>query len=458
MVSLSALPSARVPRPGQDLRARRRRRRRGGVAPPRGARAQGRARRRRRRPRRRGRARGRPVAARPGRLPARLALQGASAAATGRAPASTAPPRTRWCCACRRARSSRTRTGDARWDLLVGGPARGGGPRRHGRARQPALRHLHAPDAALRRARAARRGALARAAPQAARRRRPRGAARTRASRRCWPGSRAPRRRWPTIPFTTLEPVLGTLERRRPPARAGRHPGPDRGRQRRRRAGPRVPRPRGALPAARARARPAAARRLRPGGEPRDGRGRAPRARPRPGRRCRGCSASRRATSLPAERVVEARWRSGASGRAPRCWPPRRPPAPGSTSWRARSPGACRWRTDRARTEPAGELPATHRVYRPGDGRRDPRGAHRAGRVRGARAAARAPDRTARREQRRGDALRRGAAALARRDQGARGRGLRARATTWRSPASCSSSIPVLRSGRSQPVLRAALD
>ena len=38
----------------------------------------------------------------------------------------------------------------------VPGAARGGGPRRHGRARQPALRHVHAPDAALRRARAAR--------------------------------------------------------------------------------------------------------------------------------------------------------------------------------------------------------------------------------------------------------------------------------------------------------------
>ena len=46
--------------------------------------------------------------------------------------------------------------GDARWDLLRGRPAGRGGPRRRGRARQPALRHLHAPDAALRRARAAR--------------------------------------------------------------------------------------------------------------------------------------------------------------------------------------------------------------------------------------------------------------------------------------------------------------
>ena len=48
-------------------------------------------------------------------------------------------------------------------------------------------------------------------------------------------------------PFTTVEPVLGTLELRRPPAGPRRHPRPDRGRRAGRRAGPRVPRPRGAL-------------------------------------------------------------------------------------------------------------------------------------------------------------------------------------------------------------------
>ena len=64
----------------------------------------------------------------------------------------------------------------------------------------------------------------------------------------------------------------------RPPAGGGRHPRADRGRQRGRGAGPRVPRPRGALPAARARDRPRPARRVGPGCEPRHGRGGAARS------------------------------------------------------------------------------------------------------------------------------------------------------------------------------------
>ena len=56
-------------------------------------------------------------------------------------------------------------------------------------------------------------------------------------------------------PFTTLEPVLGTLAARRPPARDRRHPRTDRGRERRRRARTRVPRPRRAHAPARPRAR-----------------------------------------------------------------------------------------------------------------------------------------------------------------------------------------------------------
>ena len=57
-------------------------------------------------------------------------------------------------------------------------------------------------------------------------------------------------------PFTTLEPVLGVLETRRPPAGDRRHPRADRGRERRRRARSRLPRPRRAHAPARARARP----------------------------------------------------------------------------------------------------------------------------------------------------------------------------------------------------------
>ena len=63
-------------------------------------------------------------------------------------------------------------------------------------------------------------------------------------------------------PFTTLEPVLGTLDGRRPPARARRHPGADRGRSDGAGPRPRLPRARRAHAAARARARPRAAGRL----------------------------------------------------------------------------------------------------------------------------------------------------------------------------------------------------
>ncbi len=97
-----------------------------------------------------------------------------------------------------------------------------------------------------------------------------------------------------------------------PPAGPGRHPRADRGRQRGRRARPRVPRARGALPAARARARPAAARRLRPRGEPRHRGGRAARPRPRAGR----AAAARLPLEVgPAAGGARSRrpWRAGAS-------------------------------------------------------------------------------------------------------------------------------------------------
>ena len=81
---------------------------------------------------------------------------------------------------------------------------------------------------------------------------------------------------------------------RRPPARARRHPGPDRGRRRGRRARPRVPRPRRALRAARARRR----------------RSRARRPAPRPTRPCAselGAYGARARGSARARRALEAR-------------------------------------------------------------------------------------------------------------------------------------------------------
>ena len=66
-------------------------------------------------------------------------------------------------------------------------------------------------------------------------------------------------------PFTTLAAGARHAPGRRPPARDRRHPRADRGGERRRRARTRVPGPRRAHPAARPRARPQPARRLRPG-------------------------------------------------------------------------------------------------------------------------------------------------------------------------------------------------
>ena len=137
-----------------------------------------------------------------------------------------------------------------RFDLTEPGQravvARGG--RR--RARQQALRHLDPADAPVRRARPSRRVGMDRAAAEAARRRRARG---------------APERRQVFVARTPHESRAegGGLSvhdaragprddrRRRAPARPRRHPGPDCGRRAGRRTRSRVPRPRGALSAPR---------------------------------------------------------------------------------------------------------------------------------------------------------------------------------------------------------------
>ncbi len=118
---------------------------------------------------------------------------------------------------------------------------------------------------------------------------------------------------------------------RHPSAGHRRHPGADRGRQRRRRPGPRVPRPRGAHAAARPRARSEPARRLRSCRE-----SRAPSSASwsvtTPGSRpCRGSSRCRRPISSTRRRRVGApRPGSGDSDPRYRCSSPPRSPTPAS--------------------------------------------------------------------------------------------------------------------------------
>ena len=113
--------------------------------------------------------------------------------------------------------------GGDRWELLNAGRARRRGARRQRRARQQAVRHRHAPDPALRRARPARRGAHARAAAAAEGRRRPRGAAERRqvvaarpAHARAAEGGR--------LPVHHDRAGARHARARRPPARGGGHP------------------------------------------------------------------------------------------------------------------------------------------------------------------------------------------------------------------------------------------
>ena len=169
-------------------------------------------------------------------------------------------------------------------------------------------------------------------------------------------------------PFTTLEPVLGTLDSDERQLVLADIPGLIEGASDGRGARPRLPRPRRAHAAARPRARPRAARRLGPERQLRDDRARAGRPRPAAGR------AAARARAVQGRPRRRPRWRAAAAaawrerlgdGRA-RCSSPRAPRGAGLDEL-ARE---LLRRVPVEAPQPAAELAAEeelaeHRVFRP---------------------------------------------------------------------------------------------
>ena len=405
-----------------DVRGRPAGRQRSRLLSPRGTRAQGRSRRRGRRPRRRRRDRLRPLAARSLLVPARLALHGRVGAGTARERTSTAPPRALSRYAWRPGTVIEDPELGDRWDLTEGGQralvARGGSGGRGNKRFATATRQ--APRFAENGPR--RPGALARAEAAAACRRRPGRAA----ERGQVIAARPPDARQPKVagyPFTTIEPVLGTLEGEERQLVIADIPGLIEG---------------ASAGAGLGHEFLAHVERCRLlvhvlDLAPLDGSD--PPATTRPSRpscastgtawpSCRASSCLSKADLVPPERARRGGCAPGRSGceHARVLTPPRRQPGRGSTTCPARSSSTC---PPRSREPAAGEPPATHRVYRPGEG--DAFRVERTARApSGWRAADRAPDRSPRRRQRAGAALRRGAPARPRGDPGAGGRRLRA--------------------------------
>ena len=163
-------------------------------------------------------------------------------------------------------------------------------------------------------------------------------------------------------PFTTLSPVLGTVGvLRRSPARRRRRPGADRGRERGRRARPRVPRAPRARAPARARDRLGRGRRRRALAHDRR---RARRVR----RRARRAAADRRPEQdRPQSRAARAS-ASRTSGSCASCASPPRP-ARASTSCAGRSSSSSPQEADESPAEAAEEM-VDFLVYRPQPARR----------------------------------------------------------------------------------------